>query len=328
VLEILFGGAETTVQDLGRPGRYGDGICPSGAQDDFSFRIGNILLRNREKAAALEITVVGPQIRFQEDTVVAFTGADMLPRINGKKVDLWETVRVKSGDVITFGPLRSGCRTYLCVAGGVDVPVVFGSRSTGTLNRIGGYEGRKLQKGDLVKTLNPEFPLEQLEGVSLPEKYIPTFSGGSELRAIKGMYDYRLTRKSLAEFFHATWAVAPNSNRVAYHFKGPKFSFKARPQPFGAGSHPSNVVDIPYPVGSVQVPGGQFPVVLLNDAVTGGGFATIATVIKPDLDVVGQLKPGDSVHFRSIGIVEALKIRKRRQRRISEIKEVLDYPFQ
>ena len=327
MLEVLFGGAETTVQDLGRPGRYGDGICPSGAQDAFSFRVGNILLKNRENAAALEITVVGPQISVQEDTVVAFTGADIPFRINGEHVDSWKTIRVKAGDFITFGPLRSGCRGYLCVAGGIDVPIVFGSRSTGTLNRIGGYEGRGLQKGDLVKTFNPEFPLEQLEGVSLPKKYIPTFSREMELRTIKGMYDYRLTRESLADFFRATWAVAPNSNRVAYHFTGPKFAFKVRPQPFGAGSHPSNVVDIPYPVGSIQVPGGQFPVLLLNDAVTGGGFATIGTVVKPDLDVVAQLKPGDCVHFRSIGIAEALKIRERRQMKISEIKEILDYPF-
>jgi biotin-dependent carboxylase-like uncharacterized protein len=327
MFEILFGGAETTVQDLGRSGRYGDAICPSGAQDDLSFRVGNFLLKNRENAAGLEITVIGPQIRVQEDTVVAFTGADIPPRINGKEVDLWKTVRVKSGDVITFGPLRSGCRAYLCVAGGIDVPLVFGSRSTGTLSRIGGYEGRKLQKGDPVKTLKPEFPLEQLEGVSLPKKYIPSVPRDVKLRTIRGMYDYRLTRESMAEFFQATWTVAPDSNRVTYRFKGPKFAFKPRPQPFGAGSHPSNVVDIPYPIGSIQLPGGQFPLLLLNDGVTGGGYATIGTVIRSDLDVVGQLKPGDKVIFKSIGIAEALRIRKRKILRISKIKKALEYPF-
>ncbi len=325
--EILFGGAETTVQDLGRQGWFREAICPSGAQDNFSFCIGNILLKNREDAAALEIAVVGPQIRVKEETVVAFTGADITPKINGKEVESWKAIRVKDGDTISFGTLRNGCRCYLCVAEGIDVPLIFGSRSTGTLNQIGGYEGRKLQKGDRIKTLKPGFPIKEIEGTCLPQKYIPGFPRESEIRVCMGMYDYLLTEESLDEFFRSKWTITPNANRVAYYLKGPTFRFKPKNQPFGAGSHPSNVVDIPYPIGSIQVPGGQHAVLMLNDGVTGGGFATIGTVIKPDLDVVGQLKPGDGIRFKRVELADISTIRRERELKIRKIKKILDYPF-
>lgn len=327
MFEVLFGGAQTTVQDMGRSGRYRYAICPSGAQDNFSFRVGNILLKNSENAAALEMTVIGPRMRVQEDTVIAFTGADLAPKINGEEVDLWKTVRVKAGDIISFRQLRSGCRSYLCVAGGVDVPLVFGSRSTGTLNKIGGYKGRKLEKSDVIKTFKPEFPLHEIEGRSLPRKYIPSFLTEAKLRIIPGGYDYRLTEESFTEFFRTTWTVALNSNRVAYYLNGPKLGFKPAKQPFGAGSNPSNVVDIAYPIGSIQVPGGEHPVLLLNDGVTGGGFAIIGTVVRADLDIAAQLKPGDRIVFESIGIQEALEIRKEKADKISAIKDITDYPF-
>ncbi len=327
MFEVLFGGAQTTIQDLGRFGRYRYAICPSGAQDNFSFRVGNILLRNNENAAALEITVIGPQIRVQGDTVIVFTGADMSPKINGREVELWKTFKVRVNDLISFGQLRSGCRAYICVAGGIDVPLVFGSRSTGTLNKMGGYKGRKLEKGDVIKAFNPDVPLHEIEGHSLPREYIPSFSTEADLRIIPGGYEYRLTEESLADFFRATWNVAPNSNRVAYYLNGPQLAFIPQRQPFGAGSNPSNVVDIAYPIGSVQVPGGEHPVLLLNDGVTGGGFAIIGTVVKADLDVVAQLKPGDRIVFERIGIEEALEIRKEKAGRVLAIKEEVRYPF-
>lgn len=327
MFEVLFGGAETTVQDMGCKGWFREWISPSGAQDNFSFRVGNILLKNREGDAALEMTVVGPQLRVREDTVVAFTGADMSPKINGKEVGSWETIKVASNDIISFGSIRAGCRGYLCVAGGVNVPTMYGSRSTGTLNKIGGYQGRKLEKGDLIQIFKPAFPIEQIERVRLPPKHIPIFSREVELRFVLGMFDYLLTEESFRNFFQSLWTVTPRANRVAYYLKGPKFEFIQRAQPFGGGDHPSNVVDIPYPIGSVQVPGGQNAVLLLNDAVTGGGYATIGTVVKPDLDVAAQLKPGDHIVFKKIGISEALAIRRRKEAKIEEIKEILQYPF-
>jgi biotin-dependent carboxylase-like uncharacterized protein len=289
--------------------------------------VGNILLKNGENAAALEITVVGPKIRVQGDTVIAVTGADISPKINGKEFELWKAIRVGAGDVLSFGRLRGGCRAYLCVAGGVDVPLVFGSRSTGTLNKIGGYKGRKLEKGDVIKTFNPDVPLHEIVGYSIPQKYIPSFSTEAKLRIIPGGYEDRLTEESLTEFFRASWTVASNSNRVAYYLNGPKLAFKPQKQPFGAGLNPSNVVDIAYPIGSVQVPGGEHPVLLLNDGVTGGGFAIIGTVVKADLDVAAQLKPGEHLVFERIGITEALQIRREKASKIEAIKKDMGYRF-
>ena len=327
MFEVIFGGAETTVQDAGRLGVYRYGICPSGAQDNFSYRMGNILLRNRENATAFEITVVGPKLEVQRETAVVFTGAQIPPKINGEEVDCWKAIRVKPGDLISFGPIRAGCRAYICVAGGIDVPVVFGSRSTGILNGIGGFKGRKLEKGDLIPTFRPEFPPQALDGATLPTKYLPRLLTEATLRTIPGMYDYLLTGESLSEFFKASWKIAFNSNRVGYYLVGPEFDFKPRKQPFGAGDHPSNVTDIPYPIGCIQVPGGKHAVILLNDAVTGGGFATIGNIIKPDLDIVAQLKPRDTINFEKVGISEALKVRKDKQIKIQKIKDSLDYPF-
>jgi biotin-dependent carboxylase-like uncharacterized protein len=262
-----------------------------------------------------------------DETVIALTGADLCPRVNGEEVALWAAIRVRPKDIVSFGQIRSGCRGYLCVAGGVDVPLLFGSRSTGTLNKIGGYQGRKLEAGDVIKTFRPEFPLDEIEGRCLPKRWIPSFLAEGKLRIVLGGYEYRLTEGSLADFFRAIWTVSPNSNRVAYYLNGPKLAFLSEPQPFGAGSNPSNVVDIAYPIGSVQVPGGEHPVLLLNDAVTGGGFAIIGTVVKADLDVVAQLKPGNHVVFERIGIEEALKIRKEKAGKLLAIKEEVAYPF-
>ena len=219
-----------------------------------------------------------------------------------------------------------GCRAYLCVAGGIDVPPVFGSRSTGILNKIGGYEGRKLQKGDLIKTFNSRFPLDTLEGRKLSSEFIPCFCSCPDLRIIPGGYEYRFTSESLEIFFGTIWTVGMNSNKVAYYFDGPQLQFRVETQPYGAGSNPSNVVDIAYPIGSVQVPGGKHPVLLLNDGVTGGGFGIIGTIVRADLDLVGQLKPGDQTKFKPVQIEDALQIRREKEDKIKAIRSALCYP--
>ena len=325
MFEIITGGALTTVQDLGRIGWYRYAISPAGAQDNYSYRVGNILLRNGENAAALEITAIGPKIKLRGDTVVVFTGADITPKINGTEVSMWKTIRANEGDVISFGQLRSGLRAYLCVAGGIDVPPVFGSRSTGTLNKIGGFKGRKLTKGDIIDTFTPEYSLRDIEGHGLLEKNIPKYSGCAQLHIIPGGYEHRITEDSLSEFLSANWTVAENSSRVAYYLNGPEFHFNPSIQPFGAGANPSNVVDIAYPIGSIQIPGGKHPVLLLNDGVTGGGFAIIGTVVKADLDIAAQLKPRDTITFCSIDIEEALQIREIKENKIRDLKRAMKY---
>ncbi|MBA2533805.1 MAG: biotin-dependent carboxyltransferase [Rubrobacter sp.] len=321
-IEIGQPGLLSTVQDAGRFGEYALGMPPSGAMDLFSYQVGNYLVGNEEDAAGLELTYFGPELTFTEDAVIALTGAEMPPKINGKEVATWEAFAVSSGDVLTFDYLRSGARAYLAVAGGIDVPLFMHSRSTYTLIGLGGHEGRALREGDELKTGDAGDRSDRV-GKRVDDEHIPAYSSETELRVIIGLASYRLTEESMEEFLNTTWTVTPDADRVGYRYKGGELGFVEREQPAGAGADQANVVDFGYPIGSIQVPGGVEPIVLMNDAVTGGGYATIGTVISADRDKLAQTKTNDKTSFRSVDLDEALEARKRRRQQLAEIKEHL-----
>jgi biotin-dependent carboxylase-like uncharacterized protein len=322
-IKVVHPGLLTTVQDQGRFGLYAIGMPPSGAMDVFSYRIANYLVGNEENAAVLETTYLGPKLEFTDNAVIAITGADAPPRINGQGVASWETLSVKAGDVLSFDYLRGGARSYLAIAGGLDVPLVLGSRSTYPLTGIGGFQGRKLQAGDILSTGTVLSGATKRVSTRLLEKYIPTFSNETELRVMMGLCSYRLTEESAQDFLSTTWVVTPDADRIGYRFRGGHLAFVPRKPPFGAGSDPSNVVDLGYPVGSIQVPGGVEPIVLLNDAVTGGGYATIGTVISVDRNRIAQCKTHDKTRFCSVTLDEALQARKEQQQQLAEIASLL-----
>jgi biotin-dependent carboxylase-like uncharacterized protein len=321
-IRVKSPGLLTTVQDTGRFGEYDIGMPPSGAMDVFSYQVGNYLVGNEDGAAGLEITYFGPELEFTEDAVVAVTGAEMPPKINGEEAPTWETLQVREGDVLSFDYLKNGARSYLAVAGGIDVPVFMHSRSTYTLIGLGGHEGRALKEGDelgLGEARNGEAQV----GKRLKDDHIPRYTKETELRVIIGLASYRLTEESMKEFLNVEWTVTPDADRVGYRYRGGELGFVEREQPAGAGSDPANVVDFGYPIGSIQVPGGVEPIVLMNDAVTGGGYATIGTVISADRDRLAQSKTNDKTRFRSIELEEALAAREDRRRRLAEIRDAL-----
>ncbi|WP_068250107.1 biotin-dependent carboxyltransferase family protein [Janibacter corallicola] len=319
-VKVLAGGLSTTIQDLGRTGRYAIGMPPSGAMDQFSFRVANLLVGNAEGQAALEATYIGPTLEFTDERTVAVTGGDAAATLNGEPVPMWTSVRVAPGDVLSFGMISTGARPYVAISGGVAVPEYLGSRSTYTLIGLGGHEGRTLADGDVL-------PLGEgpgaAEGGSVPDDLRPGFGSDVEVRAVVGLCSYRLTEAALASFLETPWKVTKDADRVGYRLRGGSLDFVEREQPFGAGSDPANVVDLGYPLGSVQVPGGDEPIVLLGDAVTGGGYVTIATVVSVDRDLFGQAKTGDTVRFRSVGIDEALAARGEQTRRLDRIRAAL-----
>ena len=321
-IEIGQPGLLTTVQDAGRFGEYALGMPPSGAMDLFSYLVGNYLVGNEEDAAGLELTYFGPELTFTEDAVIAITGAEMPPKINGEEAATWEAFAVSSGDVLTFDYLRSGARAYLAVAGGIDVPLFMHSRSTYTLIGLGGHEGRALQEGDELEIGDAGDRSDRV-GKRVDDDHIPAYSRETELRVIIGLASYRLTEESMEEFLNTTWTVTPDADRVGYRYKGGELGFVEREQPAGAGADQANVVDFGYPIGSIQVPGGVEPIVLMNDAVTGGGYATIGTVISADRDKLAQTKTNDKTRFRSVDLDEALEARKQRRQQLAEIKEHL-----
>ncbi|WP_153731536.1 5-oxoprolinase subunit C family protein [Sporosarcina obsidiansis] len=323
MIHVIHPGLQTTIQDGGRIGFYEVGMPPSGAMDKYSYAVSNLLVGNNENASTLEITYLGPTLEFKVDTVIALTGGDIPPKINGELVPMWETLEIKAGDQLSFDFVKSGARVYLAIAGGIDVPQIMGSRSTYTLCGIGGLEGRSLQAGDKLEigTDNERTPIV---GARIEDKYIPTFTKKHEIRVVLGLCSYRLTEESKERFFAIDWLVTPEANRVGYRFSGERLNFVDREQPFGAGSNPSNVVDLGYPIGSIQVPDGVEPIALLNDAVTGGGYATIATIISSDLNKMGQIKTNESVRFVSVSIDEALAARKVVKNQLEEIKQQLN----
>ncbi|WP_017727708.1 5-oxoprolinase subunit C family protein [Halalkalibacterium ligniniphilum] len=324
MIKIIKPGIETTVQDNGRIGFYHTGMPPSGAMDKYSFVIANLLIGNEDNAAVLEITYLGPEIEFQSSTLIAVTGAEIPPKINGTSIPMWQAVEVQAGDILSFDFVKQGARSYLAVQGGIDVEIKMNSRSTYTLCGIGGFNGRALKEGDILK-IKKENNVKKVDlNKQIPAEYLPEFSKNENIRVIVGLCSYRLTEESLERFLSIDWTVTPNANRVGYRFKGERLHFVPREQPFGAGSNPSNVVDLGYPIGSIQVPDGIEPIALLNDAVTGGGYATIATIISPDLNKMAQIKTNEKVRFVAVNIDEALKARKALKDRVEKVKEFLN----
>ena len=317
-VNVVKPGLSTTVQDLGRPGYYNIGIPLSGGMDRYALQCANLLAGNQEGLAVLEAVFMGPELAFTEAATVAVTGAELPPKLNGAPRATWESFKVKKGDVLSFDFLKKGARAYIAISGGIDVPVVLGSRSTYTLGALGGHQGRKLAEGDKLKIgagrAGPE-------GRSVPEKLRRMPAMPAELRMIPGLYWHRITEAAGMRFLEDTWKVAPEADRIGYRFKGGRpVEFVPRTPPFGAGSDPSNIVDACYPYGSIQIPSGTEPIVLHRDAVSGGGYFMVGAVISADMDLIGQLQPHTPARFVAVTMAQALKARRDRDKMLERVR--------
>ncbi len=330
MLEILDGGFHATIQDCGRPGYLATGMPPSGPMDRFALAISNILVGNdpgdpyligkNPGDAGIEVLFSGFRFRVLGDTVIAITGADLSPHINGSPAAMWTALRLRAGDVVSFDEVRAGARAYVAVAGGIDVPVMMGSRATNVRAFIGGVEGRTLRAGDILRTFPPKQPLGALAGRRLREDLIPVYSHHYIVRVILGPQDYLFTDDSVVTFLSYDWKLSPVSDRMGCRFIGPKLEFKPRPAYLveQAGSDPSNIVDDAIPVGGIQVPGGLEPIVLHVDGPSLGGYAKIATVISADLGKIGQMQPFDTVRFEAVSVPEAVEALRQMEAVIAE----------
>jgi len=305
-VEVIEPGLATTVQDLGRTGGYNVGIPPSGALDQRSARLANLLVGNAEGAAVLEAPYLAPRLRVDGDGFIAVTGATAQLLINSAEQPSWAPVRVKPGDEISFGFVNAGARIYLAFAGGIDVSPVMGSRATYSLGALGGFAGRSLQAGDRLPVGDRHGP-PAAHGV--PEDFQPEWSRQVELRVVLGLYDYRLTAAARDILVGSVWTLTTVADRTGFRYSGPRLEFQERIQPFGAGSDPSNIVDAGYPIGSIQVPSGSEPIILHRDAVSGGGYAMVGTVISVDMNLVGQCSPGTETTLVPVSVDEALGAR-------------------
>ena len=300
-LLIHDAGPLTTVQDLGRTGYLRVGIPASGPMDAEAFLIANRLVGNPDGAAGLECTLIGPRIEFFDPRQVAITGADMPVTLNGSTAPRWETVSVAAGDVLKVGAARSGVRGYIAVSGGVDTPPALGSRATYVRGRLGGLGGRALARGDRL-------PLGR-SAPSAPgrvrDEQIAEYAGEVLIRVVLGPQDDRFTARGIATFLDTPYEMTPQSDRMGARLRGPAIEH--------ACGH--DIISDGVPLGGVQVVGDGQPIVLLADRQSTGGYTKIATVCSFDIGRIGQVKPGQQLIFRQIGVAAAhAELRAHRER--------------
>jgi len=312
-------GALTTIQDLGRTGYERFGVSPAGPMDVRSFLLANLLVGNTRNSAAMEISIMGPTLRFTESSVIAITGCNVAPRVKGKLLPLYTAVKIEAGDVVQMGIAPSGCRAYLAVAGGFVVPAVMGSCATSIQNKIGGKEGRKLQKGDELQIGKSTKTLESLVGRAVKKESFGQTQPVT-IRVIMGPQDKEFTQAGLATFLNSTYQVGNDSNRMGYRLNGPIIEHE------GDG----NIISDGIVTGSVQVPTAGLPIIMLAERQTVGGYTKIATVITVDLPKVGQCRPGDSIRFQAVDIDTAQKLYADEQEALAKIEQDLqagNYPI-
>eukprot|EP01025_Chloroclados_australasicus_P016511 TRINITY_DN1830_c0_g1_i6.p1 TRINITY_DN1830_c0_g1~~TRINITY_DN1830_c0_g1_i6.p1 ORF type:complete len:1188 (-),score=148.95 TRINITY_DN1830_c0_g1_i6:1676-5239(-) len=313
-MEIITPGMQTSVQDW--PGRiklWHVGVPPSGPMDAFSFRIANALVGNPSNAAGLEFVISGPTIKFYHDAWIAITGAKFESKIDGKKVPLWQAVKVAAGQTISVGSIEDniGVRGYLAVAGGIDVPDYLGSKSTFPSGNFGGYQGRILRAGDSLEIGECTW---EVQPNKIPMEWFPKYANLG--KTLEGDHDWEvgvlpgphadpdyMTSNDIVTFYSSTYKVHYNSNRLGIRLSGPKPEW-ARPDGGEGGSHPSNVHDHVYAIGTVNFTG-DMPIVLAQDGPSLGGFVCPATIISSELWKMGQVRPNEGIRFVKLTIEQA-----------------------
>ena len=294
LFRVIKPGLFTTVQDLGRHGFQKFGVPISGAMDKYAFACANLLVGNQINDACLEITLLGPELDVLNKAQIAVAGADFSLSLNGNFVPMWQTINVEKGDAFAFlGSPRGGCRAYLAVRGGIDVPLVLGSRSTYVRGGFGGYEGRRLKPGDLIQAFTPEQFLEDKR--IMPSELTPRYEKEFSVNVVLGPQEDIFTPKSVEVFLSNVYTVTPESDRMGYRLDGVSIERKSM----------AELVTDALMQGSVQVPGNGKPIVLMTDAQTSGGYPKIATVTTPGVSRLAQARPNDKVHFNRISLAEA-----------------------
>jgi biotin-dependent carboxylase-like uncharacterized protein len=311
-VDVLAAGLLTTVQDHGRHSHRALGIGSAGAVDGFSTRIANLLLGNGPDAAVLEVTLSGPRLRFGQATTIALCGGDVDARCDGVPVPGWRPVHLPAGAELRIGAVRRGCRSYLAVAGGWQVPCVLGSRSTDVRAGLGGLDGRALRAGDRLQA--EAWPGPRRRGLQIARWWVEPrpdldFNRTAVLHVLPGS-DVSSPADAL---FRAAWTIDPASNRQGIRLRGPALVL----------ADPRQRLSEPVMPGTVQLPAGGQPILLLAEAQTIGGYPRLGHVIAADLPRAAQLRPGEPVHFRPIGHDEAWRMHCAQRHRLARMAQAI-----
>ena len=292
-ITVLNPGLLTTVQDMGRIGYQQFGVSVSGVMDPRATSIANILVGNQEGEAVLECTMLGPQLRFDAANCIAITGGDLGPTLDGKPIPNYCAVSVEAGQVLRFTGPKTGCRAFIAFAGGLDIPVVMGSRSTYMKAKIGGLEGRKLAKDDVIAFRAPKTQLKNMKDRNLYPEFVPR--DVYTVRVVMGPQDDAFTDAGVKTFLSETYTVTPEFDRMGCRLEGAVVEHKES----------GDIISDGIAFGAIQVPSAGKPIIMLADRQTTGGYTKIANVITADFRIIGQLKAGDKVRFEKVSIAHA-----------------------
>ncbi|MGA4463011.1 biotin-dependent carboxyltransferase family protein [Bacillus bombysepticus] len=305
-VEVLHAGMFTTVQDLGRSYYQQFGVPVGGAMDKNALRLINMLVGNEENEAGLEMTILGPKLLIKKTTLLAIGGADMEPLLNGERIPLWRPILAEEGSMLCFGKVKSGCRAYVTFAGGIHIERTMGSKSTYIRAVIGGIEGRMLKKGDYFQIgAQPEMANRFIQDLQKDERIktkwaisnsvLPKYKKHPKLRVIADFEYNQFTEESRKAFFTKEYKVSNYADRMGYRVEGEVLN----------RIEEKEILSSPVTFGTIQVPNGGHPIILMADRQTTGGYPRMGNIISVDLPLLAQLKPGDYVSFEKITLEEA-----------------------
>lgn len=298
--KITNGGALTTIQDLGRTGFMHSGFSQNGAMDNRSAILANLLVGNIINEAVLEITLTGATIIIDDNCIIAVTGGNCNPLVNNRPILMNTATEIKAGQILRMPLVVNGCRSYLAVSGGFDIPIIMESASTNLKCKIGGFYGRKLEKGDIIHLKNPKVTIKSIANRTLP--YVK-YSNEISVRVVLGPQDFMFTDDAVKALKSTTFIVSPQSDRMGIRLMGESI------QPITT----SDIISDGIAMGSIQVPASGQPIIMMSDRQTTGGYAKIATVISADIPLLAQCRPGDKISFETISVFEAQDIFKQKE---------------
>ncbi|PFO62832.1 biotin-dependent carboxyltransferase family protein [Bacillus cereus] len=308
-VEVLHAGMFTTVQDLGRSYYQQFGVPVGGAMDKNALRLINMLVGNEENEAGLEMTILGPKLLIKKTTLLAIGGVDMEPLLNGERIPLWRPILAEEGSMLCFGKVKSGCRAYVTFAGGIHIEGTMGSKSTYIRAAIGGIEGRMLKKGDCFQIgtyseMANRFIQDLQKDERIKTKWVisnsvlPKYKKHPKLRVIADFEYDQFTEESRKAFFTKEYKVSNYADRMGYRVEGEVLN----------RIEEKEILSSPVTFGTIQVPNGGQPIILMADRQTTGGYPRMGNIISVDLPVLAQLKPGDYVSFENITLEEAERL--------------------
>lgn len=313
-IKIITAGFMTTIQDMGRFGYQETGMSVSGVMDTRSASLANILVGNDENEGVLEVTMMGPTMQFTADNIIAVTGGDLGAKLDGAPLQRYEAVLVRAGQTLSFAGLFGGARAFIAFAGGLDVPVVMGSKSTNLKSKIGGFEGRKLAPGDEIGFTAPK---RWIPNMKLRKLELPDYSSKSHtLRVLLGPQDDHFKQSGIDTFLNNEYTISNEYDRMGCRMQGPVIKHKVG----------GDIITDGISFGAVQVPSHGNPIVMMADHQTTGGYTKIANVISVDLPILAQCMPGHKIRFEEITIEKAQKLYCEEKKEFAALKEKFSAP--